>query len=192
MKGNCPEKFPRPGSLPSGGYRDFDVAPRDANPSAARHVNPTQPSYDLGAANLLTMAKPASLTKQRVPPLRSPYRRKKAIAEMTRRLFGTILAVIRTEEVRSGLGNAIVVIPSEKSPKDTNPSDRDRFRGQIRQASSLEAKIFMESQLSVPGEEFWSARNNLESIRRICLSTHEVLVPVHCDVPGIDSQDDPE
>ena len=40
--------------------------PRKANPSAVTQVNPVRPRYEVGAANLPTMAKPASVTKQRV------------------------------------------------------------------------------------------------------------------------------
>ena len=40
--------------------------PREANSSAVTQVNPVRPRYEVGAANLPTMAKPAPIMKQRV------------------------------------------------------------------------------------------------------------------------------
>ena len=40
--------------------------PWEANPSAVTSVNPVRPRYEVGAANLPTMAKPALVMKKRV------------------------------------------------------------------------------------------------------------------------------
>jgi len=79
---------------------------------------------------------------------------KKAIVAIARRLLGMIFALLRTGRKYSlALESPPPASCRSKSPRDTNPSDPSRLRGQPRRASSLGAGVNYGGPLSVPGED---------------------------------------
>ena len=76
---------------------------------------------------------------------------KKAIVAIARRLVGMIFALLRTGQKYSlALESFQPASCRSKSPRDTNPSDPARLRGQPRQASSLGAGVDYGGPLSAP------------------------------------------
>ena len=78
---------------------------------------------------------------------------KKAIVAIARRLMGVIFALLQSGQ-KYALALEATPPPAScrsKSPRDTNPSERARLRGQPRQARSLGAGVNYGGPLSVPG-----------------------------------------